>query len=124
MRTARTLTALAMAVAITAASPAASSARPIDSVTVKQHGHTCYQLGPIRGNSARIRHRVTCGVVGGPVPADRAAALTVTKLHAEPSRGFPWEPVAIGIALSGLALSAAAVTAGRQRRSRRQRVAA
>jgi hypothetical protein len=114
MHTIRTLTALAVAASIAAAGPATSSARPIDAVSVKQHGHSCYQLGPIVGNSARTRHRVLC---------DRGDAVTVAKLHSEPSGGFPWKTVAIGIALTGLALSAAAMTAGRQRRSRRQRVA-
>lgn len=123
MRTTRTLTALAVAASIAAAAPALSSARPIDSVTVKQHHHSCYQLGPAVGNSAPTRHRVVCGVTTGPVPADDSDTVTAATLHAEPSGGFPWEIVAIGIALTGLALSAAAVTAGRQRRSRRQRVA-
>jgi hypothetical protein len=123
MRITRTLTALAVATSIAAAAPATSSARPIDGVTIKHHGQNCYQTGPIVGNSAGTRHRVLCDVVGGPVPANRGDAVTVAKLHSEPSGGFPWETVAIGIALTGVALSAAAVTTGRQRRSRRRRVA-
>jgi hypothetical protein len=56
------------------------------------------------------------------VPAD-SQPITSVEAESATNDGFPWEALTLGLAVTGLALTATAIIAGRRRRSRRTRAA-
>jgi hypothetical protein len=113
MRTARILPVLAVAASIAAAAPASSSARPIDERPDASSAGRCYQLNPPVAGRPRGSHRVLCGPTGLDSP------VTVSELHSQsPAGAARREVVTLGVAVAGLALSAAALIAGRRRSHR------
>jgi hypothetical protein len=118
MRMSVLLTPLVVAAAIAVAAPASSSARPIDQVPAAAAVERCYQLNPVVPDEARGRHQVPCGPTG--TAATNSGPVAVSEVRPASSGGISWDAVAVGFAVVGLVLSAAALLG---RRSYRRRVA-
>jgi hypothetical protein len=83
----------------------------------------CSELGPIVAGQPRRTHRVVCPTSAVVADAPASISRIVTVRNASPNASSAWETVAIALAGAAFIFSAAALVAGRQRRSRRRRVA-